>query len=61
MTAPSQAVRRMIPELFNRFVRLLKFTSVASIIGITEPTGATLAVNAREFQPVPLLAVLALA
>ena len=56
-----QAIRRMIPALFNQFVRLLKFTSVASVIGVTELTGATLAVNAREFQPLPLLAALALA
>ncbi|HKX07517.1 MAG TPA: amino acid ABC transporter permease [Stellaceae bacterium] len=56
-----QAIRRMIPALFNQFVRLLKFTSVASVIGVTELTGATLAVNARAFQPLPLLAALALA
>lgn len=56
-----QAIRRMIPALFNQFVRLLKFTSVASVIGVTELTGATLAVNAREFQPLPLLAALAMA
>jgi len=56
-----QAVRRMIPALFNQFVRLVKFTSVASAIGVTELTGATLAVNAREFKPLPLLIALALA
>ena len=56
-----QAIRRMIPALFNQFVRLLKFTSVAAVIGVTELTGATLAVNAREFQPLPLLTALALA
>lgn len=56
-----QAIRRMLPALFNQFVRLLKFTSVASVIGVTELTGATLAVNAREFHPLPLLAFLALA
>jgi His/Glu/Gln/Arg/opine family amino acid ABC transporter permease subunit len=56
-----QAIRRMIPALFNQFVRLLKFTSVASVIGVTELTGATLAVNAREFQPLPLLGALAAA
>jgi His/Glu/Gln/Arg/opine family amino acid ABC transporter permease subunit len=56
-----QAIRRMIPALFSQFVRLLKFTSVASVIGVTELTGATLAVNAREFKPLPLLAALALA
>ena len=56
-----QAIRRMIPALFNQFVRLLKFTSVASAIGVTELTGSTLAVNAREFRPLPLLTTLALA
>ena len=56
-----QAIRRMIPVLFSQFVRLLKFTSVASVIGVTELTGATLAVNAREFKPLPLLTALALA
>jgi His/Glu/Gln/Arg/opine family amino acid ABC transporter permease subunit len=56
-----QAIRRMIPVLFNQFVRLLKFTSIASVIGVTELTGATLAVNAREFKPLPLLTALALA
>jgi His/Glu/Gln/Arg/opine family amino acid ABC transporter permease subunit len=56
-----QAIRRMTPALFNQFVRLLKFTSVASVLGVTELTGATLAVNAREFQPLPLLATLAAA
>lgn len=54
-----QAVRRMIPTLFNQFVRLVKFTSVASVIGVTELTGAAMAVNAREFRPVPILAALA--
>lgn len=54
-----QAIRRMIPTLFNQFVRLLKFTSVASVIGVTELTGAAMAVNAREFQPLEILATLA--
>ncbi|MFI4988678.1 MAG: amino acid ABC transporter permease [Alphaproteobacteria bacterium] len=54
-----QAVRRMIPALFNEFIRLVKFTSVASVIGVTELTGAALSVNAREFQPVPIIAALA--
>ena len=56
-----QALRRMIPALFNQFVRLLKFTSVASVIGATELTGAVLEVNAREVKPLELLAFLALA
>ncbi len=54
-----QAVRRMLPALFGQFVRLLKFTSVASVIGVMEFTGAVMAVNAREFQPFPLLITLA--
>ena len=53
-----QAIRRMIPTLFNQFVRLLKFTSVASVIGVTELTGAALAVNAREFKPLQILLTL---
>jgi His/Glu/Gln/Arg/opine family amino acid ABC transporter permease subunit len=55
-----QAVRRMIPTLFNQYVRLFKFTSVASVIGVTEFTGAALLMNAREFQPVPILLMVAL-
>jgi His/Glu/Gln/Arg/opine family amino acid ABC transporter permease subunit len=53
------ALRRMTPALFGQFVRLVKFTSVASVIGLTEVTGATLLVNAREFRPIELLSALA--
>ncbi|MBI3709522.1 MAG: amino acid ABC transporter permease [Proteobacteria bacterium] len=53
------ALRRMTPALFGQFVRLLKFSSVASVIGVTELTGATLLVNAREFRPIELLSALA--
>jgi His/Glu/Gln/Arg/opine family amino acid ABC transporter permease subunit len=55
-----QAVRRVVPSLFNQYVRLVKFTSVASVIGVTELTGAGLLVNAREFHPVTILATLAI-
>jgi His/Glu/Gln/Arg/opine family amino acid ABC transporter permease subunit len=55
-----QAIRIVIPPLFNQYVRLLKFTSVASIIGVTELTGAALLVNAREFHPVTLLSTVAI-
>ncbi|MCW5692705.1 MAG: amino acid ABC transporter permease [Pseudolabrys sp.] len=54
-----QATRIVIPSLFNQYVRLLKFTSVASIIGVTELTGAALLVNARDFHPVTLLGTVA--
>jgi His/Glu/Gln/Arg/opine family amino acid ABC transporter permease subunit len=54
------AVRRIIPTLFNQYVRLFKFTSVASVIGVSEFTGNAMLVNAREFQPVTILAFVAL-
>jgi His/Glu/Gln/Arg/opine family amino acid ABC transporter permease subunit len=53
------AVRRIIPTLFNQYVRLFKFTSVASVIGVSEFTGNAMLVNAREFQPVTILAFVA--
>jgi His/Glu/Gln/Arg/opine family amino acid ABC transporter permease subunit len=54
-----QAVRRVIPALFNQYVRLFKFTSVASVIGVTEFTGRALLVNGREFAPVTILLMVA--
>ena len=55
-----QAIRRVLPSLFNQYVRLIKFTSVASVIGVTELTGAGLLVNARDFHPVAILATIAI-
>lgn len=55
-----QALRRSLPALFNQYVRLLKFTSVASVIGVTELTGGALLVNGRDFAPVTLIAAVAL-
>jgi His/Glu/Gln/Arg/opine family amino acid ABC transporter permease subunit len=55
-----QAIRRVMPSVFNQYVRLVKFTSVASVIGVTELTGAGLLVNAREFHPVAILATIAI-
>lgn len=54
-----QAVRMMIPTFFNQFVRLTKFTSVASIIGVFELTGRAGIVNAREFIPIESYLMLA--
>jgi His/Glu/Gln/Arg/opine family amino acid ABC transporter permease subunit len=54
-----QAVRRIIPALVSQYVRLFKFTSVASVIGVRELTGSALLVNAREFQPITILACVA--
>jgi His/Glu/Gln/Arg/opine family amino acid ABC transporter permease subunit len=53
------AVRNVIPTLFNQYVRLFKFTSVASVIGVNELTGNAMLVNAREFAPFSMIAFLA--
>jgi His/Glu/Gln/Arg/opine family amino acid ABC transporter permease subunit len=55
-----QAVRSVIPPVFNQYIRLIKFTSVASIIGVTDLTGAALLVNARQFFPITILTTIAL-
>jgi His/Glu/Gln/Arg/opine family amino acid ABC transporter permease subunit len=55
-----QAIRSVIPTVFNQYIRLIKFTSVASIIGVTDLTGAALLVNARQFHPVTILATIAI-
>ena len=55
-----QALRRAVPPVFSQYVRLLKFTSVASVIGVSELTGTALLVNAREFAPVTVLVSVAL-
>jgi len=55
-----QAIRRVIPALFNQYVRLFKFTSVASVIGVTEFMGGAMLVNGREFAPVTILITVAL-
>lgn len=54
------AMRSVIPSLVNQYVRLIKFTSVASIIGTQELTGNALLINARIFEPIPVLAFVAL-
>jgi His/Glu/Gln/Arg/opine family amino acid ABC transporter permease subunit len=53
------ALRRVVPTLFNQYVRLLKFTSVASVIGVNELTGSALLVNARVLEPVTIILALA--
>jgi His/Glu/Gln/Arg/opine family amino acid ABC transporter permease subunit len=55
-----QAVRRVIPTIFSQYVRVFKFTSIASVIGIHELTGSALLVNAREFRPIVILATVAI-
>jgi His/Glu/Gln/Arg/opine family amino acid ABC transporter permease subunit len=53
------AFRRVIPALFNQYVRLFKFTSVASVIGVDEFTGSALLVNARVVQPATIILAVA--
>jgi His/Glu/Gln/Arg/opine family amino acid ABC transporter permease subunit len=51
--------RIAVPALFGQYVRMFKYTSVASALGATELTGSILLVNSRVFQPLPLLAAAA--
>ena len=51
--------RIAVPALFGQYVRMFKYTSVASALGATELTGSVLLVNGRVFQPLPLLGVAA--
>jgi His/Glu/Gln/Arg/opine family amino acid ABC transporter permease subunit len=51
--------RIAIPALFGQYVRMFKYTSVASALGATELTGSVLLVNGRVFQPLPLLGIAA--
>jgi polar amino acid transport system permease protein len=43
-----QAIRAVVPALINRFVNLLMYTSVVSVLGILEFTRAGILVNNRE-------------
>ena len=54
------ALRNVIPTLFSQYVRLLKFTSVASVIGVNEFTGSAMLVNGREFAPITIIGFVAL-
>jgi His/Glu/Gln/Arg/opine family amino acid ABC transporter permease subunit len=54
------ALRNVIPNLFNQYVRLFKFTSVASVIGVNEFTGSAMLVNGREFAPITIIGFIAL-
>jgi His/Glu/Gln/Arg/opine family amino acid ABC transporter permease subunit len=54
-----QGLRRVIPVLFSQYVRLFKFTSVASVIGVREMTGGAMLINARELAPITILIAIA--
>jgi len=49
------AARVALPALIGQYVRMLRYTSVASVIGVADLTGTALLVNARIFQPVKLI------
>jgi His/Glu/Gln/Arg/opine family amino acid ABC transporter permease subunit len=51
--------RVALPALFGQYVRMLKYTSVASMLGVSELTGSGVLVNARVFQPLTILAAVA--
>lgn len=53
------ALRNVIPNLFSQYVRLFKFTSVASVIGVNEFTGSAMLVNGREFAPITIIGFIA--
>jgi His/Glu/Gln/Arg/opine family amino acid ABC transporter permease subunit len=55
-----QGLRRVIPVLTGQYVRLFKFTSVASVIGVRELTGGAMLINARTFAPIAILAAIAM-
>ena len=54
-----QGLRRVIPVLTSQYVRLFKFTSVASVIGVRELTGGAMLINARQFAPITILVAIA--
>ena len=55
------AARAALPPIIGQYVRMVKYTSVASVIGVPEITGRALLLNARIFQPLPILAITAVA
>ncbi len=55
------AARVALPALIGQYVRTVKYTSVASVIGVSELTGSALLVNARVFQPMTILGSVAAA
>lgn len=52
-----QAVRIMVPPFFSNSVALLKATSLASIVTVTEVTGMADRLIASTFRPIELLAL----
>ncbi len=55
------ALRVAAPALVGQYVRMIKYTSVAAVLGVSELTGRALLVNARTFQPLTILGGIAAA
>lgn len=55
-----QAMRVIIPPTGNEVISMLKTSSLASVIGVLELTGASQAIAAATFDTVPLLIVASL-
>lgn len=53
------ALRIAAPALLGQYVRMVKYTSVASVLGVAELTGRGLLVNARVLAPGVILIFLA--
>ena len=55
-----QAVRNILPALGNEFIILIKETSVASVIAITDLTQAAQYIGSRTWDILPPLIIVAL-
>ncbi|WP_155867477.1 amino acid ABC transporter permease [Achromobacter xylosoxidans] len=55
-----QALRRMVAPFVNEFVTLLKFSSLASILGVAELTYTAQALSASSFRPIETFTFLGL-
>lgn len=55
-----QAIKNILPALGNEFIVLVKETSVAGVIAVTDLTKAAQYIGSRTYQPLPPLIITAL-
>lgn len=55
-----QALRALLPPMGNQLIGLLKYTSLASIVGVTELMLSAQLIYSRNFEVIPLLMVAAI-
>jgi polar amino acid transport system permease protein len=55
-----QAMRAIVPPTGNQVIGMLKFTSLASIVALSELMNAVESIYTRTFETIPLLIVAAL-